>query len=109
MGVRKRHILKCFSVLFVAALLYPLLLQAVHNFDYHEHTACSEGDTHFHEIQIECELHDLFLASCDFDLNSYDQSSPVDIIANSAIVTKFSFFYSEATPLFFLRGPPSHS
>ena len=48
---------KLVALLFVAAVLTPLLVQASHAFDKHEHIVCTAKDVkHFHADELDCLL-----------------------------------------------------
>lgn len=48
------------ALLMALLLLFPISVDAFHFFNHDTHTHCTEnGDTHFHQMPIECELCDL--------------------------------------------------
>ena len=98
---------KSIIMLLLVTIVLPSVIKFVHIFEDHKHEVCTnQSDTHFHEVEIDCEFYK-------FNLNtiiSFISSSSEIIIpeVNYKITTSQYLFVSDFQRLpFSLRGPPT--
>ncbi|WP_241148012.1 hypothetical protein [Lacinutrix jangbogonensis] len=99
-------VIKSIVMLLLVAIVLPSVIKFVHVFEDHKHEVCTNtSDTHFHEVEIDCEFYKFKLNTAfSFILR------PSKIIfheLNYKITTSQYQFVSDFQRLpFSLRGPP---
>jgi len=96
------------SAFLLVLLCLPILSQAAHAFEDHDHPVCNEVKTHLHELEPECSVCDFHFVPFSFttlELTLHNPSSPS---------RKFFTFFKNSlhSKLFFTRGqrgPPTLS
>ena len=99
---------KVLALLFVLAVLTPLLVQASHALERHEHVVCTAKDVkHFHADELDC-----LLCCTPIELNSFITFDSLTISKAPEINNELISF-SQLTSLEFhsfksSRAPPAH-
>lgn len=108
MKYNNQHILNtCIAVLLLIAVVLPTAVKFAHIFEDHKHEVCTNlTDTHYHEVEIDCEIYKFKLSTV-FSFETY--ASELIVIDNNHSITGSQYqFVSEFQRLpFSLRGPPS--
>lgn len=107
MNQYKSHIaFKMSALLIVLCLVFPYAVKFSHAFSHHEHEVClGENQSHFHEIDIECEFYKFkFNPSLFFGLVNYefDKTIPINKLSNAY----YAYLKSHQQFTSYLRGPP---
>ena len=103
----KQHItFRITTIIIVACLLLPIGVKVAHVFSHHEHEVCiGENQSHFHEIDMDCEFYK-------FNLNSnfyvYVNTFEINFEIKTQTVNVKNYLYSKdhQHPSTYLRGPP---
>lgn len=105
---KKKQIVKFLSALTLfIALMSPTLIQFVHVFGVHEHTVCTDQDSHVHQTPVKCEICSIQFVPFDSNLPEYNEINPPiykDILAEDLPGLEIDLVTFNANPL---RGPPS--
>ena len=99
-------VIKSIVTLLLVAIVLPAAIKFIHVFENHKHEVCSNpSDTHFHEIEIDCEFYKIKL-NTEISFNS--SPSKISICeVNYKINTSHYYFLGRFQRLpFSLRGPP---
>ena len=107
-----KSICKAFSLVLVLAVLLPYGVKLSHVFDHHQHEVCTEdsnaANTHFHELDLDCEFYKFKLNTNFYALNSANDSVE-DQNLNKTQSCLYIFLRTHQQDTSFLRGPPSLS
>ena len=103
----KRHIaFRVTTILIVLCLALPSAVKFLHIFAHHEHEVClGENQSHFHEIELDCEFNKFNLGSSVFIKVEYFSLINHEI-SDKEIITYQTFLKSHQQLSTYLRGPP---
>ncbi|MBK42675.1 MAG: hypothetical protein CMC83_02220 [Flavobacteriaceae bacterium] len=65
MPIKNQKIRQLAATIFLAALIFPYILNFLHSCEAHSHTECKEVKTHLHEKTNNCD-------TCDFNVHTYN-------------------------------------
>jgi hypothetical protein len=98
---------KCILALFLwAVLLFPSLLNVIHQCELHDHFECDEQKVHIHQSEIDCKICDFNLLNFDYELGNFENLEQPEIFAAlNPFYTPLEFhsFLHQSTQL---RAPP---
>ena len=103
-------IFKVLAIVLTLAVLLPSAIKLSHAFNHHQHEVCEnddKGNTHFHEIDLDCEFYKFKLNTNYFDFVNSDDTV---ILKDYSKVESSLYVYlrSHQQEISYLRGPPSH-
>ena len=65
MPIKNKKIRQLTATIFLAAIIFPHILNFLHCCEVHSHTECKEAKTHLHEKTNTCD-------TCDFNVHNYN-------------------------------------
>ena len=92
-----------------AVLLFPSLLNVIHQCELHDHFECDEQKVHLHQSEIDCKICDYNLLNFDFDLGNCENLEQPEIFAASDSFYSSLQFHSFLHLSTQLRAPPVKS
>lgn len=98
--------LRLSTILLLTVLLMPSMVQLLHSFESHKHTACGEVTTHLHEKNIECRIGCFPFSTFTFEALPFLNQ----IVSEAFSKNQIGYFSSEIIGFehyLFLRGPPA--
>ena len=103
-----QHILfKSTAILLFVVVLFPSAVKFAHVFENHKHEICNNpSDSHFHEIDIDCEFYKFKLNNT-FSFVFNDVIIPILQNNHKKIDNQYFFISSYQSIGVALRGPPS--
>jgi hypothetical protein len=106
MDNKKRFGISFSALLLIVALMLPAAVQFAHTFEGHNHVACNDQTTHFHETVTKCGICDFHLASFNYKIAEYPEF--VVVVIPSEVINELSSvrFHSFKITNTQLRGPP---
>ena len=105
---RKQHIIfRSLAVLLLLAVLFPSVVKFAHVFENHKHEICTNpSDSHFHEVDIDCEFYKFKINNNIYILNnSFNLTNPVSFFKTEIQHYNFLSYYQQNST--YLRGPPT--
>ena len=103
----KQHIIsRITTIIIVACLLLPTGVKIAHVFSNHDHKVCiGENQSHFHEIDMDCEFYKFNLNS---NLYVHINTFEINFEIKTQTVNVKNYLYSKdhQHPSTYLRGPP---
>ena len=104
----KQHIaFRIATIIIVLCLVLPSVVKFSHTFSDHEHEIClGENQSHFHEIDMDCEFYKFNLSNSFFV--KIDDFKFNFIVPSQLLNTKYhTYLISHQQLHTYLRGPPS--
>jgi len=89
-----------------AVLLFPSLLNVIHQCELHDHFECDEQKVHLHQSEIDCKICDYNLLNFDFDLGNCENLEHPEIFATLNAFYKAPVLHSSLNQSTQLRAPP---
>lgn len=103
-------IFKGLALLLILSVLLPSAVKLSHVFNHHKHEVCqNDGDinnTHFHELDLDCEFYKFKLSQNHYFLDYNYEESP-ELSSTIQTISYYRSLYKLQLTTRFLRGPPT--
>lgn len=108
MKQKTHHIYRIIAILLFVAIVIPSVVKLAHIFEDHKHEVCiNPSDSHFHEVEIDCEFYK-FKLNNSFIFIFNDVAIPKIKNNHKNIICDYFFINSYKSFGIVLRGPPSN-
>lgn len=103
-------LLKVLAITLTLSVLLPTAVKLSHVLNHHKHEVCSsddsESNTHYHELDLDCEFYKFKLNQNQYFL-VYDHDDSLEFSRTSKSLPYYISFHNNQHLTRFLRGPPS--
>ena len=104
--MKNENIKRILALFLLGVLLFPSLLNAIHQCEIHLHSECSEQKAHLHQLDTDCDICHFNLLNFSYDLYSCDILEHPEIFATLNDFYKAPVLHSSLNQSIQLRAPP---